>query len=194
MKKILAILILILTFQTPSQADDIRDFQIEGMSIGESLLNYFDKEEIENEKIADYPGSKKFSRIGKKFQNSIYHDIQFHFKTNDPKYIISIIEGIIYFENDISACLKKQKEIITLTSSGISGKIIKVDTEKKIDREGDHRSTIYPQYINVDGGFVDYICYNWTEKYENEPHGFMDSIKVSVSTNEFDKWLNTEAF
>ena len=46
--------------------------------------------------------------------------------------IVSIIEGIIYFENDISACLKKQKEIITLTSSGISGKVIKVDTEKKI--------------------------------------------------------------
>ena len=46
----------------------------------------------------------------------------------------------------------------------------------------------------VDGGFVDFICYNWTEKYEDEPHSFVDSIKVSVSTNEFDKWLNTEAF
>jgi hypothetical protein len=31
MKKFLAILILILTFQTPSQADDIQVFQVEGM-------------------------------------------------------------------------------------------------------------------------------------------------------------------
>ena len=46
MKKILAILILILTFQTPSQADDIRDFQIEGMSIGDSLLDFYSEKEI----------------------------------------------------------------------------------------------------------------------------------------------------
>jgi hypothetical protein len=46
MKKFLAILILIFTLPTPSQADDIRDFQIEGMSIGDSLLDYFSEEEI----------------------------------------------------------------------------------------------------------------------------------------------------
>jgi hypothetical protein len=32
----------------PSHADDIRDFQIEGMSIGDSLLNYFSKDQIKN--------------------------------------------------------------------------------------------------------------------------------------------------
>ena len=41
MKKLLAIIILSLCFITPSQADDIRDFQIEGMSVGDSLLDYF---------------------------------------------------------------------------------------------------------------------------------------------------------
>ena len=48
MKKFLGILILILTLQTPSQADDIQDFQIEGMSIGDSALDYFSEEEIKN--------------------------------------------------------------------------------------------------------------------------------------------------
>ena len=46
MKKFLAILILVLTFQTPSQADDIRDLQIEGISIGDSLLDHFSEEVI----------------------------------------------------------------------------------------------------------------------------------------------------
>ena len=46
MKKLLAILILIFTLQTPSQADDIQDFQIEGISIGDSLLDYMTKDEI----------------------------------------------------------------------------------------------------------------------------------------------------
>ena len=49
MKKFLAILILILTLQAPSYAaEDIRDFTIEGISIGDSLLDYFSKVEIEN--------------------------------------------------------------------------------------------------------------------------------------------------
>ena len=47
MKRLSLYLFLILfTLQTPSQADDIRDFQIEGMSIGDSLLDYFSEEEI----------------------------------------------------------------------------------------------------------------------------------------------------
>ena len=46
MKKFLATLILILTLQTSSWADDIRDFQIEGMSVGDSLLDYFDESEM----------------------------------------------------------------------------------------------------------------------------------------------------
>ena len=64
MKRLLTILILIFTLQTPSWADDIRDFQIEGMSIGDSALDYFDKQEI-NKKIdtgnlVTYPSSDKY--------------------------------------------------------------------------------------------------------------------------------------
>ena len=50
MKKLLGILVLGLFLITPSQADDIRDFQIEGMSVGDSLLNYISEQEIEEKK------------------------------------------------------------------------------------------------------------------------------------------------
>ena len=46
MKRLLLVLILTFSFQTPTKADDIRDFQIEGMSIGDSLLDFFNEEEI----------------------------------------------------------------------------------------------------------------------------------------------------
>ena len=46
MKRLLLILILTLSFQTLSKADDIRDFEIEGMSIGGSLLDNFDKKDL----------------------------------------------------------------------------------------------------------------------------------------------------
>jgi hypothetical protein len=49
MKRLSLYLFLILfTLPTPSQANDIRDFQIEGMSIGDSLLDYFTEKEIKN--------------------------------------------------------------------------------------------------------------------------------------------------
>ena len=42
----LLILILIISFQSWTKADDVRDFQIEGMSVSESLLNFFNKKKI----------------------------------------------------------------------------------------------------------------------------------------------------
>ena len=46
MRIFLAVLVLISSCQSLAKADDIRDFQIEGMSIGDSLLDYFNEDEI----------------------------------------------------------------------------------------------------------------------------------------------------
>ena len=54
---------LSLCFITSSQADDIRDFQIEGMSVGDSLLNYFSEDEINsnlNYESYSWKAKKKF--------------------------------------------------------------------------------------------------------------------------------------
>ena len=41
MRVFLTVLVLIFSLQSWTKADDIRDFEIEGMSIGESALNFF---------------------------------------------------------------------------------------------------------------------------------------------------------
>ena len=46
MKKFLGIIILSLCFISSVQADDIRDFQIEGISVGDSLLNFYSEKKI----------------------------------------------------------------------------------------------------------------------------------------------------
>ena len=46
MKRLLLILIFTLSFQTLAKADGIMDFEIEGFSIGDDLLNHFTEEEI----------------------------------------------------------------------------------------------------------------------------------------------------
>ena len=47
MKRLLLIFILTLCFQSWTKADDISEFEIEGMSIGDSLLDFYSKKEIQ---------------------------------------------------------------------------------------------------------------------------------------------------
>ena len=51
MKIILAILVLIFSLQSYTKADDIRDFEIEGMSIGSSLLDHVSLKRIKSRQI-----------------------------------------------------------------------------------------------------------------------------------------------
>ena len=65
MRVFIAVLVLIFSLQSWTKADDIRDFEIEGISIGDSLLDHFSENEIKkslNDKLA-YPASDKFSQI-----------------------------------------------------------------------------------------------------------------------------------
>ena len=71
MKKLLEILFFILFLITPSWADDIREFEIEGMSIGDSALDFFSESEIKNNMRYMYK-SKKYAMFGKDLKNSIY--------------------------------------------------------------------------------------------------------------------------
>ena len=88
MKKFLAILILIFFLQAPSQADDIRDFQIEGMSVEVSLLDYISEEEIKEKKNFMYPNKDYYSITIFLSEFEIFKEIQFHLKANDKNYII----------------------------------------------------------------------------------------------------------
>ena len=54
MRTIIAVLVLIFSIQSWTKADDIRDFEIEGMSIGESAIKYFDINDLEKGKKERY--------------------------------------------------------------------------------------------------------------------------------------------
>ena len=107
-KKILLIFILTFNFQSLAKADDIRDFQIEGMSVGDSALDYFSEEKIK--KNISIPG-KKFNVSGFNFDSGIYDRITIGYKTDDKKYEIHSISAHVIFGDNIKACYKKQNEI-----------------------------------------------------------------------------------
>ena len=96
-----------------SKADDIRNFQIEGISIGGSLLKIFTENEILSN-IVDYSyKSDKFTIFEivspSKFEN--YESLQVAFLKQDKNFIIYSISAAIFYDNKIDQCEKK-KEII----------------------------------------------------------------------------------
>jgi len=46
MKIFLTVIIIVFSLQSWTKAEDIKDFQIEGMSVGDSLLDYYSEKEI----------------------------------------------------------------------------------------------------------------------------------------------------
>ena len=130
MKKFLAIVFLSLWVATPSQADDIRDLQIEGISIGDSALTYFSQELIKNS-TTQIPGNHNNEYVwasiydGTKisgyrnlsdFAYTTFDTIEFTYKKNDKNFIIEGLTGGItntFKKNikNIEDCKKQKNEM-----------------------------------------------------------------------------------
>ena len=119
MKRLLLILILIFGFQSWTKASDIRDITIEGMSIGESLLNYYSEEKIKSNisDVYNYIKDNTFvvtgfgAKDGRSFKK--YNRVQIEFKKNDNDYIIHGLSGVVFsnYDKDIDACFKYQDKV-----------------------------------------------------------------------------------
>ena len=120
MRVFITVLVLIFSFQSWTKADDIRDFQIEEMSLGDSLLDHMNDNMIiteMNNKDYSYFYNNDFVAISTwnirdKFET--YDDVGVTLKTNDKEYKIYALQGTLYMEinSDIKECYKKQNEIV----------------------------------------------------------------------------------
>ena len=97
---------------SPPNVDNIRDFQIEGMGVGDSLLDYFSEDEIaKEEKFYDPQLDNAYYRISFKITDKSEYDfIAAHIKDHDSNYVISSLEGLKYLEYD--TCKIQQKIIV----------------------------------------------------------------------------------
>ena len=98
MKKLLSILFLGLFLITPSQADDIRDFQIEGISIGDSLLDYFSEEEIKKNTV----------RYDESSIDRTYTTLEIY--PNKTSFNLNLYDGLVYLSLCNSNCKKFESE------------------------------------------------------------------------------------
>ena len=190
MNKILLILILTLSFQSLTKADDIRDFEIEGMSVGDSLLDYVPVETILKEiKAATiYPSSKKFKIIYIALDNyTIYEHLNVTIKTNDLKYKIYSLNG--YIEKNLDDCLKMKKTAIKEISNILPQANLysyENDYNKKYKD-----SFAYVDDFNIENGAVRVWCDAWDKNLNTN---WPDSFNVSAGNAEFNAFLENEAY
>ena len=182
MKRLLLILILTFTFQILTKADDIRDFQIEGISIGDSLLDLMSEKEI-NKKSTDkffYKNNEYYYHYFPSLNFlKTYDALQLTFKNNDPNYIIYSLQGVIRPIN-MNECFSKIKNIKNELN-------ILFNKNAKFD-QGNHsffKSSTYERYYyNLDSGYVEIVCYDMSEKSKKT-----DSLYVIVDNKNFTKFL-----
>ena len=191
MKILLLIFILTLGFQSLTKADDIRDFEIEGMSIGDSVLDYFNVSVI---KKYTYDNFYNYKKDNKRFLAVQFDDIRLkqydyltlHIKNKDKKYIIYEISGAMSYENEIEKCYTEKNTIIDDLKSLFSD-YEEYDSERQY-RKNDKEST----YDRIDlelksGDNITIICNDWSKE-----SGFLDHLSIGIESKEFSDWLNDE--
>ena len=195
MKRLLPILILILSFQSWTNADDIRDFEIEGISIGDSVLDYVDKNFIEENKYY-YPNSKKYGTLSiyssdsKLINFKTFDNIQLNFIDNDLNYKIYSVRGKIHYKKgiDMKNCDVIKKDVMNEVKQIFNIKNIN-DYKKNhpADKSGKSKSNTAHMYF--DGGKIGVSCLDWHSDMK-----YWDNFSVAILNKEFSNWLNNEAF
>ena len=113
MKKILGIVFLFFLLSTSAYTDDIKDFEIENISIGDSALDYFTESRIKNGELDWFNYSYKEYSHTLVPGNGIYDWFQISYKSDDDNFIIEGLAGIIVKKKyDDNKC---NKELDTAT-------------------------------------------------------------------------------
>ena len=189
MRIFLTVLIICFGIQSLTKANDIREFEIEGISIGESLLNHFSENEILEGINPDYYDSKDFKKVEFwNFTPTEYEIISAHIKNNDKKYLVYELSGNIIYKNNIDDCYSQQKIIISELSTAFPN-AKHSDSGRQTTERGGGVSTWDRYDLDFKNGSIDIICYNWSNE-----SGFVDHLSVGINSEEFAKWIASQPY
>ena len=203
MKKLLILLFSIFFLSSTAViADDIFDFSIEGISIGDSLLDYMTEEEILKEIEENKDGyyylnePKKYLEIYIWNDFSIYDMVSVFIKNNSNVYLtnkneeykILSIRGGIAYDDDLEGCVQKRNEIAEDFSEMLFN-AEKWDTifPKSDDPSG--RSTIDMVNFELERNLVQLACTDYEKTFKIK-NNIVDSLSVILRPKEIRRWLN----
>ena len=204
MKKLLILLFSLFFLSSPSVfADDISDFQIEGMSIGDSLLDYMTEEEIlkeieENKNTYYYLKEPyKYSEVYILKDFPTYDTVSVNIINNSPnkyvtnsneKYSIISIRGLIKYNEDFDSCIQKRDEIVELLSETFPNTTTYESfSAHPGDPSGD--SIVDTVVFAFDSGAeIDASCNNWKESFRIK-NNYSEGLSVGIMDAEVNAWI-----
>ena len=171
MKKILGVLVLGLLISTSAYADDIKDFQIENISIGDSALDYFTESQIENSELDWHNYSYKEYSTSLLSGKGIYDWFKISYKSDDDNFIIEGIVGIVVKKKYDNDKCNKELDAVALDLSKLfkntnqkKKKLFRVDyNPRKIFQEPSQSGKSVATSISFDfkdGGKIILSCYD----------------------------------
>ena len=192
-------LILIFSLQFWSNADDIRDLEVEGISLGQNALDYFSKKDIDQNK-SYYPNDKEIWRYLIILKDKQYDSIQLHLKSKNNEYVVVGVAGLIYFYDEKDAfrtCMRKRSSIV----NDIELNLVNV---KKSDEERDNlvsddtgKSYVQAIYFDFKEYFSEYVkvaCTYFSDEYRNKTNHPPSYLRVALTSTELHYWLKEKAF
>ena len=191
MRVFLSVIIVIFNLQSWTKADDIRDFQIEGMSVGDSLLDYLSEQEILNSKRNYFKDKRKYYVVGVYKNLKNYEIVDIYLKTGDRKFIIRTLGGLLSI-NNLKECIDKkksiEKEFDQLFSNLLSKDDIKEHEFDKTGKSKQYQKVYYFGNGSTRDNHIRIECDKWSEKIKKN-QGFDDGLNVVAMTTEILDWV-----
>ena len=189
MRVFIIVLVLIFSLQSLTKADDISDFEIEGMSIGDSLLDYYSEKVIKDNsrplEIYEPFGWTTFSTKTSELKSKLkqYAHVQIEYILNDKNYTIQAISGKISLPNfSLDKCIKDGLKISSEIREVVGNDVIfqhdenvKTSADKSGKSIGDNKF-----YIFKDDSFISVRCVDWSDEVN-----FRDRLSVNIVSIEF---------
>jgi len=205
MKKLLGILVLGFLLNTSAYTDDIKDFQIESMSIGDSALNYFSEAQLEDNELDWHNYSYKEYSTSLLPGKGIYDWFHVSYKSDNDNFTIEGLVGILVIKNyDNKKCNKKLNtvtldvsELFKNTKQGKKEKHKILYNPRKIYQVADlsGKSTATSISFNfLDKGEIILTCYDM-DKVTNQIDSLIkdinqfDSFRIDIRSREFANYL-----
>ena len=205
MKKFLWIVLLCFLLNTNAYTENIKDFKIESISIGDSALDYFNETELENGELDWFNYSYKEFATSLVSGKGIYDWFKISYKSDDDNFIIKGLVGIVLKKKYDDAECNKELDSAAINISGLfkntkrsKKKVYKVEyNSRKVFQEANQsgKSTVTSISFNFnDKGKIILSCYDM-DKATNQIDSPIkdinqfDSFRIDIRSKVFKNYL-----
>mgnify|MGYP001395154658 CR=1 FL=1 len=185
---LILLLIIIISLQSWTKANDIRDFEIEGFSVGDKLSEKMSIKEIDENIVPYFQDQRKYYIVGKTNDLNQYDQIEFYIKSNDKSYEIRTI-GAGIFINNLDECLEKKKKVVKDLDKVFTN--IKKRSGKK-KHEADPKGNSFQYIDQYDINFPNHIrveCTDYSDEMLNSGLA-ANSLSIVIMTKEISDWIS----